>query len=105
MKAPTHARRPRRYRLLLAAFRVVLITFVVTIMAFCVALLFGIVGIVLTKMIRGGPGPNLALAYRHIALPVAIAVLVVAFIITLIVEVRHYRRERAAITVQRGNAA
>ena len=105
MTNATPAPRRRRYRMVWAMVRVVGVTALVTILAFCLALFFGIVGIVLTKMIRGTPGPSLVMAYRNIALPVAVAALVVAFIITLVMEVRHYRRQRAALLMGPGKAA
>ncbi len=104
---PHHsAARSRRYRPFWAIFRVVAITFLATLLAFCVGLFFGIVGVVLTKMIRGTPTPDMAVAYRHVALPIAIAALVVTFCVALVTELRHYRKERAAgIDVRSDRAA
>ncbi len=81
-------------RALLGVFRVVVVTLLATLLAFCIALFFGIVGIVMTKMIRGTPMPDMSIAYRHVALPAAVVVMVVAFVIALVSEIRHYRAER-----------
>ncbi len=72
----------------------VVVTFLATLLAFCIALFFGIVGIVLTKMIRGTATPDMSVAYRNIALPIAGVVVVVAFVVALVSEIRHYRAER-----------
>jgi hypothetical protein len=74
--------------------RVVVITALATLTAFAIALFFGIVGIVLADMLRGG-GLNLANSYRQVAFPVALAALVIALVAASITEVRHYRRELA----------
>ncbi len=98
-------RRRSRYRPVLAGLRVIGVTTLAGLLAFCLALFFGIVGIVLTKMIRGTPGPDMAVAYRDVALPVAIAALVAAFVVALVMEIRHYRRERAQLYIDSGKAA
>lgn len=83
----------RRPSLAMAVGRVILITFLSTVISFAIALFFGIVIIVLANMIRGG-GIDMAHAYRDIAFPVAMAVMVVAFVMALVTEVRNYRRLR-----------
>jgi TRAP-type C4-dicarboxylate transport system permease small subunit len=88
------AGRRSRYKPVWAVFRAVAVTFLATLLAFCISLFFGIVGVLLTKMIRGTPTPDLDVAYRHIAFPIAIAALVVTFVVALITEVRQYRQER-----------
>jgi uncharacterized membrane protein len=95
MSSAANAVRPRpRYRAILGIFRVIFVTFLATLLAFCIGLFFGIVGVVLTKMIRGTSTPSMAAAYRHVALPIAVAALVVTFIVALISEIRHYQAER-----------
>ena len=99
-------RRPRgRHRAVVAALRVAGVTVLASVLAFSVALFLGIVGIVLTKMIRGTPTPDMAVAYRDIALPVAVVALAVTFVLTLVMEIRHWRHERADVIVDRGKAA
>ncbi len=74
--------------------RVVVTTFLATLMAFCISLFFGIIGILLAKVIRGTPTMDIRASYRYIAVPVALAVLVIAFAWTLRSEIRASRRER-----------
>ena len=84
----------------LALVRVVVISIALALLAFVISLFLAVAGILLADMIRGG-GTNLALAYRHIAFPIAIVVLVVAFVLTLRTEMRHLRRLRAQTTYRR----
>ncbi len=87
--------RPGRSRLFFTVLRVVFVTFLATLLAFCIGLFFGIVGIVLIKMIRGAATPDMAVAYRYIALPIAIAALAATFVIALVYEIREYKQTRA----------
>jgi hypothetical protein len=96
--------RTRKPSVGLLVVRVVVITILAGLLTFAVALFFGITGIVLVDMIRGG-GVNLAAAYRHVALPIAIAALVVALIVTLFTEIKHYRRALAAARAGYSRAA
>jgi len=92
MPAASQARKlPRWY---LVPVRVLLLTFLATLMAFALSLLFGIVGVVIRGRL-GGVHPNLALAYRHIALPVAAATSLVVLIAVTVLEVRRYRQVQA----------
>jgi len=85
-----HSRKPKIW--LLVA-RVVIITVLATLLSFAIALFFAVTGIMLVAMIRGG-GVNLTAAYRHIALPIALVTLVIAFVVNLVIEIRYYRRAR-----------
>src|SRR5512146_3090550 len=82
------------YRTLIGILRVIFVTFLATLLAFCIGLFFGIVGVVLVKMIRGTPTMDMSIAYRQVALPIAVAVLAITFVAALVLEVRHFRRER-----------
>jgi hypothetical protein len=97
----TQARKPSVGLLVI---RVVVITILAALLTFAVALFLGITGIVLVDMIRGG-GINLAAAYRHVALPIAIAALVIALIAALFTEIKHYRRALAAARTGYSRAA
>lgn len=90
-------REPRWYAIPL---RVGLITFLLTLLSFAISLLLGIIGIVLFARIHGET-PNLALAYRNIAFPVAMVVGAVALVSTLVMEVRHYRQSKALAELER----
>jgi len=74
--------------------RVVLITFLLSLMAFALSLLVGIAGTFVSGLIRG-IHPNMTLAYRHVAIPVAATVAGVASIVVTINELRRYRQSKA----------
>jgi ABC-type methionine transport system permease subunit len=93
MAAETH-NVMRKPSLGLAAVRVVLITFISTLLSFAVGLFFGIVGVVLVNMAKGG-ALNMNLAYRHVAFPLAMVATVITFVVTLRWELRRYRQARA----------
>jgi cation transporter-like permease len=82
------------YRTLMGIVRVIVVTFLATLLAFSIGLFFGIVGVVLTKMIWGNPNMDMSLAYRHVALPLAVAALLITFAVALVSEIRHFRRGR-----------
>jgi hypothetical protein len=88
----------------MAVGRVFLITFLATLISFAISLFFGIVTIVLANMFKGG-GIDMAHAYRDIAFPVAIAVMVVAFTIAVVNEIRTYRRVRRELQMPFERAA
>jgi len=71
-------------------------------MAFAVSLLLGILGILITAYIRG-QHPNITLAYRHIALPIAAIVAAFGLIAMTIVEIRNYRQTRTLASVARAS--
>jgi hypothetical protein len=80
--------------------RVLLITLLLTLLSLAVSLLLGILGIVVAARLRGTV-PNMTLAYRHIAVPVAAAVGTIVLLSTIAVEVRHYRQAKALAEVER----
>jgi TRAP-type C4-dicarboxylate transport system permease small subunit len=90
-------KRTRKPGIAFLLIRVIVITVLVTLLAFTVALFLGIAGIVFADMIRGG-GINLTSAYRHVAVPVACVVMVLAFVASLVNEIRYYRRARAGVS-------
>lgn len=89
--AESTLRKPRWY---LIPLRVLLVTFVVTLLSFAVSLLLGILGVVLAAKIRGGH-PNMTLAYRDVALPIAAMVGTIVVISSAVMEIRHYRQAKA----------
>jgi hypothetical protein len=74
--------------------RVLLVTFIVTLLSFAVSLLLGIFGVILAAWARG-VHPNMTLAYRGVAFPVAAVVGAVAVVSCTVVEVRHHRQTKA----------
>jgi hypothetical protein len=99
-RSQTLASNPRWY---LIPMRVLLVTFLLTLLAFAVSLLIGILGIVLVARVRG-LHPNMAIAYRDIALPFAAAVAAVALIAASVIEIRHYRQTKALAEIERISA-
>jgi hypothetical protein len=84
----------RKPNMAMVVVRVVVITVLITLLCFAVSLFLGIAGIVLVGMIKGGHS-DLSLAYRHIAFPIAMGAMIIAFVVTLVTEIKHYRRMRA----------
>jgi glycerol-3-phosphate acyltransferase PlsY len=80
--------------------RILLITFLLTLLSFAVSLLPGIVGIVIAARLRG-LHPNLTLAYRQIAFPVAVVVGTIAFVSASVMEIRHHRQAKALAQIER----
>jgi hypothetical protein len=92
-------RQPRWYVIPL---RVLLLTFLLTLLAFAVSLLMGILGMLRTARLRG-INRDMTLAYRHIALPVAITAGAVALIFVTVLEIRNYRQARALAEIARAS--
>ena len=90
-------RKPRWYGIPL---RVAVVTFLVTVLSFAVSLL-GIIGIVLVGRIRGGAAPKVTLAYRNIAVPAAVVAGVIVLVLSLAMEIRHYRQTKALAEIER----
>lgn len=80
--------------------RVLLVTFLVTLLAFAVSLLLGILGIVIGAKLHH-IHPNLALAYRLVAVPAAAMVGAVILVSSIVLEVRHYRQAKALAEIER----
>lgn len=80
--------------------RVLLVTVIVTLLCFAVSLLLGIVGTVIATAIRG-VHPDMRVAYRHIAVPLAVVEGTVILVIVTVVEIRHYRQRRALAALER----
>jgi hypothetical protein len=80
--------------------RVLLVTFLLTLLSFAASLLLGILGLVISAALRG-IHPNLPIAYRHIALPVAAVVAAVTLISASVMEIRRYRQTKALAEIER----
>lgn len=81
------------FRWLLVPLRVLLVSFLLALLSFAVCLFLGILGLVIAAVVRG-VHPNLTVAYREIAFPVALVAGTVALVAAIILEVRYYRHER-----------
>src|SRR5450432_688523 len=73
--------------------RIIMITFGVTGISFAVSLFVGIVCMAFMGVFRGHL-PDMRLAYRMFALPVAAMVGTVAFVVTSVVELRDYSKAK-----------
>lgn len=91
----------RKPRLILVPLRALLVTFIVGLLAFAVSLLFGIIGTIVYARVSG-KAMSLAFAYRIIALPTALAVAAVMLAISLTMEIRQYRQNRALASIESG---
>jgi len=80
--------------------RIFAMTFLMTLLSFAVALLLSIVGTVVYSRVRR-IAPDLPFAYRHIALPCAIAAGAVVLLLSLAVEIRDYRQRKALEGIER----
>ena len=80
--------------------RVGLVTFIGTLLCFAVSLLLAIFGTVIVAALRH-VHPDMRIAYRHIALPMALAAGSIIFVLVLIMEIRHYRQARTLTAIER----
>ena len=80
--------------------RVLAVTFVGTLMAFAVSLLLAIIGTVIVSLIRG-THPDMRIAYRLVALPMALVSGGIIFVFSLAIEIRHYRQMKTLSAIER----
>ena len=90
-------RSPRWYTIPL---RVLLATFIGTLICFAVSLLLAIFGVVIASAIRGFH-PDMRIAYRMIALPSALVAGAIIFVLSLVMEIRHYRQMKTLSSIER----
>ena len=91
---------PRKPRWYMIPARALFVAFLSTLLAFAVSLLLALVGTVIMARVHGTP-PDLDFAYRHIAGPAAGGVGAIVLVLSLVMEVRHYRQARALYGVAR----
>src|SRR5271168_3845699 len=96
--APEPASRTPRWHTL--PVRVCLLTFVLTLLCFAVSLLLAIFGTVIVAALRG-VHPDMRIAYRQIALPMALVAGTIVFVLALVMEVRHYRQSKTLSAIER----
>jgi TRAP-type C4-dicarboxylate transport system permease small subunit len=80
--------------------RVLLATFIGTLIFFAASLLVGIFGTVIVSALRG-IHPDMRIAYRMIALPIAGVAGAIVFVLSSIMEIRHYRQSKALSGIER----
>ena len=95
-----HASSPPRPRWYGIPVRILLVTFVGTLLCFAVSLLLGIIGTVIVSRMRG-LHPDMTLAYRQFALPVAVVAGAVIFVLAIVMEIRHYRQTKTLSAIER----
>ena len=91
------SRQPRWYGI---PVRVLLATFIGTLFSFSVSLLFAILATVIVARMRG-VHPDMTIAYRQIALPMALVAGAIIFALALVMEIRHYRQSKALSTLEK----
>lgn len=97
MTSAAASRAPRWYTI---PVRVGLVTFIGTLLCFAVSLLLAIFGTVIVAALRG-IHPDMRIAYRHIALPVAVVAGSIILILALVMEIRHYRQAKTLSAIER----
>jgi hypothetical protein len=80
--------------------RVFAMTFLFILLSFAVALLLSIVGTMVHSQAKH-VAPNLTFAYRHIAFPFAITVGAIVLVLSLGMEIRNYRQQKALEGIER----
>jgi len=79
---------------------VALLTFIGTLLCFSVSLLFAIFGTVILASLHS-VHPDMRIAYRHIALPIALIAAAIIFTLTLISEIRNYRQLKTLASIEK----
>jgi hypothetical protein len=97
MAAATAPRAPHWYGI---PVRVLLATFIGTLTGFAVSLFIGILGTMIVSALRR-IHPDMRIAYRHIALPMALVAGTIIFVLSLVMEIRHYRQVKALSAIER----
>ena len=97
MRPGLQSHTPRWYTI---PIRVGLVTFIGTLLTFAVSLLFAIFGTVILAAMHG-VHPDMRIAYRHIALPLALVAGSIILLAMLVTEIRHYRQARTLTAIER----
>jgi hypothetical protein len=82
--------------------RAFLVAFALTLLSFAICLFLGILGVAGVALLRG-VHPNMTIAYRHIAAPLAAIIGVVVLISALIMEIRRYRQMKILSGIERAS--
>jgi hypothetical protein len=99
MSKAAKTQQPRWYTI---PVRVLLVTFLVTLLSFAIALLLSIAALVISAKLHGST-PDMRFAYRYVAIPVAVAAGSMVLVLSLVMEVRHYRRSRVLAGIARAS--
>ena len=93
------SRTPRWYGI---PVRVAVITFIGTLLCFTVTLLLAIVGTAIASRLRG-VHPDMRIAYRYIAFPIALVAGGMILVFSISLEVRHYRQMKTLSAIEKMN--
>jgi hypothetical protein len=80
--------------------RILLVTFIGTLLCFAVSLLLAIIGTVVVSRMRG-LHPDMTVAYRQFALPVAVVAGTIIFVLAVAMEIRHHRQNKTLSAIER----
>jgi hypothetical protein len=80
--------------------RVCLLTFIGTLTCFAVSLLLAIIGTIVGSAFRG-VHPDMRIAYRDIAIPMAAVAGAIVFVLVLVMEIRHYRQTKTLSAIEK----
>lgn len=80
--------------------RVVLLTFLGTLVCFSASLLLAIIATIAVARWHGA-SPDMRIAYRHLALPMAAVEAGIILILAITIEVRHYQQRKALAALER----
>jgi hypothetical protein len=92
--------RPRKPRWFWIPLRVLLMTLLLMFLSFAITLFLAILGVVAWAALHH-THPNMTLAYRHFALPVALTVGAATLVATTIFELRQYRQAKVLAAIER----
>jgi hypothetical protein len=92
--------KPSKPRVIAIPVRVAAMTFLCTLLAFAISLLLSILGTIVYSQAKHVP-PDLPFAYRHIAFPFAITVGAIVLLLSLTMEIRHYRQRKTLAGIER----
>ena len=93
------SRSPRWYGI---PVRVAVMTFIGTLLCFAVSLLLAIAGTAIASKLRG-VHPDMRIAYRYIALPMALVAGGMILVFSISLEVRHYRQMKTLSAIEKMN--
>lgn len=93
------SRSPRWYGIPL---RVAVVTFIGTLLCFAVVLLLAIAGTAIASALRG-VHPDMRIAYRYIAMPMALVAGGMILVFSISLEVRHYRQMKTLSAIEKMN--
>lgn len=91
------SRAPRWYTI---PVRVALVTFIGTLLCFAISLFLAIFGTLIVSAMRGVHA-DMRIAYRLIALPVAMVAGGIIFVLATVMEIRHYRQAKTLAAIER----